>query len=99
MEEALQHLNGYIQVLDDGCFKPNSNTRKTAINNMFSALNHKLAQGNCNGAINSLTHDIRQKADGLIDGKKGNDWMMNQEIQQQICTMIDNISDYLRSLL
>ena len=99
MDEAIQDLNVYIQDLDNGCFKSNSDTRKNAINNIFSALNSKLSQEKYYGVINSLNQNIRQKTDGLIDGKIGNDWITDQEIQIQICTMIDNISDYLRTFL
>ena len=37
--------------------------------------------------------------DGLIDGKVGNDWIEDHEIQEQICLMIDNILEYLENLL
>jgi hypothetical protein len=99
IEEAMQEINSYIQELEENSFKSNSDKRKNAINNMFSALNKKIAKEAYKGAINSIKRNIRQKADGLIDGKVDNDWITNQEIQQKICIMIDDTVDYLETLL
>jgi len=46
-----------------------------------------------------VTSNIRAKADGLIDGKKNDDWIVDLAAQQHICMKIDDLNAYLTYLL
>ncbi len=98
-EEAKEIINDYIQGLPDDAFKEKPEQRKKAFNNMFSALNNKLANEEYRGVIMDLMHNIRQKADGHVDGSLKNDWIVNPTAQEHICWKIDALIAYLETLL
>jgi len=56
-----------------------------------------LANGNYYGMIQHLRNNIRAKADGQVDGKPGNDWIIDSVAQQEICQKIDDITAYLET--
>jgi PKD repeat protein len=99
VEEAKHITNEYIQGLDPGCFKGNADQRKAAFDNMFDALDDMLADEEYNGMIQALRNNIREKADGSVDGKSGNDWITDIDAQTEICQKIDDITLYLEYLL
>jgi len=99
VEDAKHITNQYIQDLPDTAFKPKASTRKAAFDNMFNALDNMLANGNYHGMIQHLRNNIREKADGQVDGKPGNDWIIDPLAQQEICQKIDDITAYLEYLL
>jgi hypothetical protein len=96
---ALDDLDAYIQGLPDHAFKSNPAQRKKALGNMLSAVRDMLTNQEYNGAIHDLTSNVRGKADGLIDGKDGNDWIDDLTAQQHICMKIDDLCAYLVYLL
>jgi len=96
---ALDEMNDYIQSLSDDAFKNNPENRKNAMNNKIDAIHNKLDAGNYKGAIKDLYKHLRQKADGLIDGKPNNDWITDSEAQYHICMKIDDIIAYLETFL
>jgi hypothetical protein len=98
-DEAIMDLNDYIQGLDDDCFKNNADNRKNSIDNKISAILKSLENDNINAVINTLTNDIRDKADGLVDGSTGDDWIIDQTAQDHICMKIDDIIAYLETFL
>jgi hypothetical protein len=98
-DEAIMDLNDYIQGLDDDCFKNNADNRKNSIDNKISAILKILENENIGAVINTLTYDIRDKADGLVDGKAGDDWIIDQTAQNHICMKIDDIVAYLETFL
>jgi hypothetical protein len=99
VDEALDIFNQYIQDLPNSSFKSKAAQRKNAFNNMFSALQDKWLEQEYKGMIQDLTNSIRSKADGLIDGKASDDWVIDAEAQSHICQKVDNITAYLEYLL
>jgi len=99
VDEALNISNQYIQDLDDSFFKGKADLRKNAFDNMFSALQDKWLEQEYNGMIERLRNNIRDKADGLVDGKANNDWILDQTAQEHICQKVDDITQYLEYLL
>jgi len=97
--EAKHITNQYIQGLPDTAFKGKANQRKNAFDNMFNALDDMLADEEYYGMIQHLRNNIRDKADGQVDGKAGNDWITDPTAQQEICQKIDDIAAYLETLL
>jgi len=95
--EAVQITNDYIQALSDSAFKGNPNHRKNAFNNMFAAINAMLNNEQYSGAIQHLRNNIREKADGTVDGSPKNDWIIDPTAQQEICMKIDDITAYLET--
>jgi PKD repeat protein len=98
-EEAKHDISDYIQGLPDEAFEKNPTQRKKALENMFSAIDRMLDNGAYRGAIEDLRHNIREKADGRIDGEANNDWIVDEDAQYHICMKIDDLIAYLESLL
>jgi hypothetical protein len=98
-DEAIEDMNDYIQGLSDSCFKNNPTNRKNSIDNKISAILTSLGNENYNAVINMLTKDIRDKADGQIDGLTGDDWITDYTSQYHICMKIDDIVEYLEYFL
>jgi PKD repeat protein len=96
--EAKHDLNNYIQNLPDSAFKGNPAQRKNALDNMFRALDTKLENKAYQGFIQDITNNIRGKADGLVDGKSGDDWITDKVAQQHICQKIDDIVKYVKTI-
>jgi hypothetical protein len=99
VDEALTITNNYIQGLDDSYFKGKADNRKAAIDNMFNALADMWTDGEYNGMIQDLRSNLREKADGYVDGKANNDWITDSAAQGEICQKIDDITAYLETLL
>jgi hypothetical protein len=97
--EALSLLDDYVDALSDDAFKNNANQRKNAFSNMIGAINSMVEEEEYNGAIQDLQNNVRGKADGTVDGKGNNDWITDGSAQQDICMSIDDITDYLATLL
>ncbi|MCG6950327.1 MAG: hypothetical protein LJE93_15540, partial [Acidobacteria bacterium] len=72
---------------------------KRAFENMLSAVRDMLTDLEYNGAIQDLTNNIRAKADGLVDGREKDDWIVDLDAQQHICMKIDDLNAYLAYLL
>lgn len=96
---ALDDLDAYIQGLPEEAFKSNPVQKKKTLKNMISAVRSMLTNSEYNGAIHDLKSNIRAKADGLVDGKENNDWIVDLEAQQHICMKIDDLNAYLAYLL
>jgi len=96
--EAKHITAAYIQNLPDSAFRNNPNERKNAFSNMFNALDNMIASGAWNGFTTSIQSNIRGKADGLVDGKPGDDWIIDLTAQQHICMKIDDIVAYVETL-
>ncbi len=99
VDEALIITNSYIQGLDDSYFKGPAGNRKAAIDNMFDTLAKQWAAEAYNGMIQDLRDNLREKADGYVDGKANNDWITDAAAQAEICQKIDDITAYLEILL
>ncbi len=93
--EALSDINQFIQTLPENAFDENPTQRKNAFNNMFLAIAKMLDNEAYRGAIEDLRHNIREKADGQVDGDPLNDWITDLEAQQEICMKIDDLIAYL----
>ncbi|MFA5102560.1 MAG: C25 family cysteine peptidase [Candidatus Thermoplasmatota archaeon] len=96
---ALADLDAYIQGLPASAFKGSAKLRKQALKNMISAVHDMLVDMEYQGAITSLVNNIRAKADGFIDGKSSDDWIIDFEAQYHICMKIDDLTGYLGYLL
>jgi len=98
-DEALDIFNKYIQGLDKSMFKPKADQRKNAFDNMFSAMDDKLADQEYQGMIKSMNSDIRTKFDGLVDGSPKDDWIIKDlTVQRHLCQKVDDITKYLKHL-
>ncbi len=97
--EALDITNDHIQNRPDSAFKGKADKRKAAIDNMFTGIDDMLADEEYNGMIQHLRSNIREKADGSVDGKANNDWIIDPAVQQEICHKVDDITAYLETLL
>jgi len=98
-EEAKHIIDYYIQALADDAFKNNPNQRKKSFNNMFSAIDDMLSGEEYEGVIAHLRHNIREKADGTVDGSPKNDWITDATAQEHICWKIDALIAYLETLI
>jgi PKD repeat protein len=99
IEEALDITNEYIQGLDDSAFERKADKIKATLDSKFDAIDRMLQHEAYVATIQILREDIRQKVDGEIDGKPGNDWIIDPDLQQEICQKIDDITAYLEYLL
>jgi len=98
-EEAIHITNEYIQNLPDGAFKNRPEQRKKALDKTFSAIDYQLDDHKYWGVIQDLRSNVREKADGHIDGKLSNDWIRDPTAQTEICQKIDDIIAYLETFL
>ena len=97
--EALDITNSYIQGLPDAAFDGKPDNRKASLGRRFDAIDRMLDNEAYVGMIQRLRDDMRQKVDGEIDGKSGNDWITDPDVQQELCQKIDDITAYLNYLL
>ncbi len=97
-KDALFNINQFIQDLPENAFMNNPTQRKNAVNNKFLAIAHMLNNQAYRGAIENLQHNIRGKADGQVDGTPENDWIIDSVAQQEICSMVDDLIEYLEFL-
>ena len=96
---ALEEINNYIQGLPDSAFKSKPDKQKNTINNMIVSIWEKLDGMEYQGAIKDLQSNLRGKADGSVDGKANNDWIVDPTAQTHICMKIDDLTAYLDVLL
>ena len=99
IEDSIEITNDYIQGLDADVFKNKPTNKKKAFANMFDTLDKKLDDKDYEGMIDFLLHNIRGKVDGHVDGSLKNDWITDPEIQEELCLQIDDMIEYLTSLL
>jgi PKD repeat protein len=95
--EAKHILAAYIQGLPNSAFKGKADQRKAAFANMCDALDDMIANEEWNGFITSIESNIREKADGQVDGKPNDDWITSKVAQQHICMKIDDIIEYIET--
>lgn len=98
-QEAIHITKEYVQSLPDSAFKNSPEQRKKALEKTFSAIDYMLEYNNYWGAIEDLRNNIREKADGHIDGMLKNDWIIDSTAQTEICQKIDDIIAYLEIFL
>lgn len=98
-EEAVEEINDTIQDLPEDSFKNNADKRKHALSEKLEEVNELIEAGEYQEAINKLQKDIRAKADGQVDGNPRNDWINDPEKQQEICAMIDELVEQLKTFL
>jgi PKD repeat protein len=99
LEEAKHITNDYIQSLPDAAFKDKADKRKAAVDNMIGALDDMLDDQEYQGMIQALQKNLRQKADGLVDGKISGDWIVDAAVQQEICHKVDDMVAYISYLM
>ncbi len=97
--EAKHILAAYIQGLPASAFKGKADQRKAAFANMFDALDDMIDNEEWNGFITSLQSNIREKADGHVDGKPNDDWITDKVAQEHICMKIDDIVAYVETFM
>ncbi|KXB06930.1 hypothetical protein AKJ52_01315 [candidate division MSBL1 archaeon SCGC-AAA382C18] len=97
--EALTITNSYIQGLSDDAFKSKADQRKKAFDKMFNVLQDRLADEHYRAMIQIMRNNIRAKADGSVDGKVNNDWIIDTVAQEHVCQKIDDITRYLEYLI
>ncbi len=97
--EAREDLADYIQGLTDDAFKGNADQRRKAFANMFIALDAMIADEEWNGFVQALNNNIREKADGYVDGKAKDDWIVDETAQEHITRKIDDITAYVLMIM
>jgi len=97
-EEAIDFIDDYVQQLGDTSFEGPADQRKNALSNKLRATKAILGGGNHAAAVNKLRNDIRARMDGSVDGTPGNDWIVEPEVQEELCLMIDELIAYLQSV-
>jgi PKD repeat protein len=97
VSEAKQDLAGYIQKLPATAFKGKESQRKSAFAASFAAMDPMIAAKDWDALIASLRMNVRDKADGLIDGKSTDDWIKEYYAQYQVCTKVDDIVAYVNT--
>ena len=97
-QDAIVVLNQYIQGLPGNAFNNNPVQRKNAFLNKLGEVLDLIHAGAYPEAINKLQNDIRAKADANAGGNSKNDWIRSPEAQQQICSMIDDLTAYLETM-
>lgn len=97
--EFIEVIDTYIQELPDAAFKDNPDQQKKAFSNKLFKVKTKIEAGDIQEAINKLQNDIQAKADGYLDGKSMDDWITNPVTQEEFCSMIDDLLNYLRKIL
>jgi len=95
--EAEQDLADYIQTLPPTAFHGSETKRKTSFANTFSALDDMIANEEWDRFIRTLQSNVRQKADGRVDGKSRDDWIIDLTAQQHICMKIDDIVAFVKT--
>jgi hypothetical protein len=98
-EEAKHITVDYIKSLPDEAFKGKADQRKSALENMFSAIDDMWDSGEIWGIIKDMNNNIRSKCDGTVDGKPNDDWIIEPEAQYHICMKIDDMTAYLMTFL
>jgi hypothetical protein len=96
-KEAVEILDDFIQNLSDGDFRKNVNQIKNALAQKSDAIIRQIENEAYQGSMCKLLKDIRDKADGYIDGKTKTDWITDANAQETICLMIDDITAYLET--
>jgi hypothetical protein len=97
-EEAIDFIDDYIQHLPATSFKGPADQRKSALSNKLEATKSLLAGGHLAAAVEKLQNDLRAKTDGSLGGTPGNDWIVEAEVQEELCLMIDELITYLQTL-
>jgi subtilisin family serine protease/PKD repeat protein len=95
--EAKKDLAGYVQNLPATAFKGKEAQRKSAFATTFVAMDGMIARKDWDSLITSLQVNVREKADGLVDGKSSDDWIKEYYAQYQICMKIDDIVAYVNT--
>jgi len=98
-QDAVGIINESIQDLPANAFKNKPDKRKNAFSKKIAEVNELIDAGQYQKVINKLQEDIRAKTDGSMGGKPKDDWITDPEVQEEICTMIDDLIAYLETLL
>jgi outer membrane protein assembly factor BamB len=93
--DLLDKIIAYILGLPDECFKNNADNRKNTLVNKLEEIRKMMIDEDYEAAISKWTNDIRPKMDG--EGK--NDWIICGYAQEDLTDMIDELIEYLQSLL
>jgi hypothetical protein len=74
----------------DNAFKVKSS--KIALVNKIDAIKKQVANGAYSAALTKLKEDILKKTNGCLSGAvDANDWIKDLEVQQQLCSEIQEI--------
>ena len=95
--ETVELLDEYIQSLPDSDFGKNpsiASQMKNALHYMLLDIILKIEGEEYNGAIQDLMNNVKEKMDGLPEGKN-KDWISDPAAQANLCMMIDDIVEYL----
>jgi hypothetical protein len=93
MSDEIDELENYILSLPDEAFKNNPDSRKNALTNKLEAMKKQIENGATEGAKHKLLNDIRAK----MDGNMNSDWVVDPDVQEELCSMIDAILASLTS--
>ena len=73
--------------------------RKNALGRKLEAVVGMIDRGEYQNAIDKLLDDIRIKADGSLGSDPTDDWITDPDVQQEVCSMIDELVSYIRTLM
>jgi uncharacterized repeat protein (TIGR01451 family) len=98
VSEGLVNTNLIIKALPDSAFGSDAEQHKMVFENKFAALDEMAQNEAWNGFLSKLDNDIRSKMDGTIDGNPKDDWIVDPAAQKELCTNIDAMAAYVRTL-
>jgi hypothetical protein len=94
-----EDIDDSIQDLPDDAFDNNAVQMSNALSEKLDEVDDLIDDGEYQEAIDKLKNDIRSKCDGSLGGNPNNDWVTDPDAQEELCEMIDDLIDYLESLL
>jgi hypothetical protein len=96
---ALQDIHDYIQGQPNSVFAGPAARRRRTLCRKLGPVRKMLVTQAYRGAIHNLLNNIRAKADGGVDGKAAGDWIVDVDVQKELCMKIDDLVAYLEYLL
>jgi hypothetical protein len=66
---------------------------------MFQAIDDMLADEEYKGMLSILNNNVKEKADGHVDGKLKDDWIICAEVQNELCQKINDITLFIETFL
>jgi len=94
-DQATTSLCSYVAGLPNSAFAKVASQRRSALVSKLNLAVQAIKAGSYQGAVSSLTSDVRAKADGI----GSDDWVINPGARVAICRMIDGTCAYMKTLI
>ncbi|HSV42487.1 MAG TPA: PKD domain-containing protein, partial [Methanomassiliicoccales archaeon] len=100
-QDAIGIVDDYIQELPNPAFAKNAKAvldKKGALHVMALDMIAMIDDGDYNSALNSMIRNFESKMDGLPT-YKNSDWIVTKTDQANLCSMLDDIEEYLSLMI